>query len=182
MVVLALSAGWNRPPSGPIGGGNSDYIEIVVEGDQLSRLESGGEPVSLTRIGEGEDMLMRIEAEFAALSDDPAGGPHFKIDSDLELAFSNHTLEVTITARPTEQRGALSMLVNYSTGRSGDSGWIEFDLVPDFADYRFTYEVPPRGPERGLDYLAIKPVVPAKTRGVEIEKVVLKRLRRMRQS
>ena len=70
MVFGALAFGLNRPPSGPIGGANSNYKTIDVEGEQLSRMESGGEVVRLTRIGEAEDMTMEVMAAFGALSDD----------------------------------------------------------------------------------------------------------------
>lgn len=178
MVFGALSFGLNRPPSGPIGGANTDYRTIEVTGEQLSRMESGGEVVRLTRVGEGEDMTMQVLAEFGALSDDTLRGPHFKIDADLEANFAGHTIEITITARPTQERGAEAMLVNYSTGKDADSGWLRFDLETDYSEYRFTYDVPDTVTERGLDYLGIKPEVPSKTRGIEIKNVTFNLLGR----
>ncbi len=178
MILVALQVGVKRLPSGPIGGADSNYIEVIVEGEQLSRLESGGEVVELDRIGTGDDMVMRIIAAFGALSDDTTRGPHFKIDADLERAFAGHTVEVTISARPTQERGANAMLVNYSTGKNGNSGWLRFDLEPNYAEYRFTYDLPANVTERGLDYLGIKPDVLSKKRGIEIRKVVFKRLGR----
>ncbi len=178
MVYLAMTLGVNQLPNGPIGGGESNYRNIIVEGDQLARIESGGEAVDLRRIGEGDDMTVEVYADFGALSDDPTRGPHFKLDADLEAAFAGRTLEVTITARPTDTRGAQMMFVNYSTGKGGDSGWLGFDLATEYSDYRFTYDVPKEVPVRGYDYLAIKPDVPAKSRGLEIRKIELKLLGR----
>lgn len=183
MVLLAFSAGFGRPPSGPIGGGGTDYKLIAVEGDQLSRMESGIDYAKLERIGEGDDMLMRVTAFFESLSDQPERGPHFKIASDLETRFSNFTLEVTITARASPVRGASTMLVNYSTGNQGNSGWLNFRLKEDFEDYRFTYDVPPSQPgTSGYDYLAIKPEVPAKTRSLDIKRIEFRPIARWRKS
>lgn len=172
MVFLAFSAGFDRPPSGPIGGGGTDYQLIIIDGDQLSRMESGVDFARLERIGEGDEMVMRVTTTFDSLSDQPERGPHFKIAPDLETRFSKHTLEVTITARASPVSGASDMLVNYSTGNEGNSGWLSFRLTEDFADYRFTYDVPQSRPgQQSYDYLAIKPDVPSKRGGLEIKRV-----------
>ena len=60
----------------------------------------------------------------------------------------------------------------------GESGWTEFMMTPDFADYQFTYEVPRISGAQGVDYFAIRPVAPEKRRAVEIESITLRPLGR----
>jgi len=66
MVYLAMTLGVNQLPNGAIGGGESNYRNIIVEGDQLARIESGGEAVDLRRMGVGDDMTVEVYADFGA--------------------------------------------------------------------------------------------------------------------
>lgn len=84
-------------------------------------------------------------------------------------------------ARPASDGGALSFEANYSAGPEGNSGWKRFALLQDYAPFTFTYDVPfkPMDAERGVDYLAIRPIVPEKDRAIEVRSVTFERLRQI---
>ncbi|MCI4645540.1 MAG: hypothetical protein MRY64_12235 [Hyphomonadaceae bacterium] len=174
LVWLALLPGVGALPSGPVSVGDGQYRQIEVSGLELNRIEAGGEvDIQLVR-GEGPAYL-RMETIAGALPDDPLRGPHFMLAADLEVQFSGFEMEITVRAKPGERLGATQMMVNYSTGRDGESGWETFDLRPDWEDFTFRYRVPVKTGENGLDYLAIRPVTPDKTRSLLIESIRFRR-------
>ena len=174
LVYLALMPGIGALPSGPVSVGDGNYSLVEVDGVQLNRIEAGGEvDIELVR-GDGPTHL-RIETIAGALQDDPVLGPHFVLAADLEVQFSGFEMDVVVRAKPGERLGATQMMVNYSTGREGESGWQTFNLQPDWADFTLTYRVPVKPGENALDYLAIRPVTPDKTRSLLIESVTFRR-------
>lgn len=174
LVGLALQPAMGALPSGPVSVGDGNYSVVTVDGLQLNRMEAAGESqIDLVR-DDGEPHL-RIETLAGRLPDDPLRGPHFPLEADLEVQFAGHALTVEIRARPGETRGATQMMVNYSTGRDGESGWQVFDLQPDWQRFSFTYDVPIKTGANALDYLAIRPVTPDKSRVLLVERVVFRR-------
>ncbi|MEM8618013.1 MAG: hypothetical protein AAGF20_13905, partial [Pseudomonadota bacterium] len=57
------------------------------------------------------------------------------------------------------------------------SGWQTFDLKPGWQTYDFTFNVPEKLLEdsAAFDYLSIRPVVPEKTRALEVRSVEFRR-------
>lgn len=174
LVLLALRPALGALPTGAVSVGDGNYLQILVEGTQLNRINAGGE-ARIDLVQSGNPVFLEIETAAGSLQDDPLLGPHFVLAEDIELQFSGHEIEIAITARPAQSRGATQMRVNYSAGRDGESGWQEFDLTPDWAVYRFTYNVPVKTGERALDYLAIRPVTPDKTRALQVSNVEMLR-------
>lgn len=179
MVGLAIWPGLTRLPVGPVAGDGVNYDRIVIEDEYLNKVVAGGEAVTKLVREDGRFLLL-IEADAGALPDDPESGPHFQLASDLELQFSGMRIRCTVRMRPTETRGAMQARVNYLAGRVGESGWQTFDLKPEFEDFTFVYDVPQHVGDQGLDYFAIRPVVPDKTRGLLVERITFERLGRSR--
>ena len=179
MAVFSIRIGTGSLPSGTVSGAGTDYVTIQVAGNELNRMEAGGE-VGLGIVDRPEGPVLRIETAADVLSDDPLRGPHFVLDSDMENVFQGSTIRITMRVKPSERYGAMKFMANYSTGKVGESGWQEFDLMPDYKDYSFEYDVPlrPDPNENGYDYLAIRPVTPEKTRAIEIASVTFTRLDR----
>jgi len=176
MVVLALSPGAGVcAPTGPVGGANSDYKTITVDGCNLNRMIAGGED-GLGLIERDGEKFLKIEAFSGLQNDDPQRGPHFEIDSDLERVFADHEVEITLTVRPSNRRGAHAFQANYSTGRNGESGWQSFDMYPDWREYSFIYRLPVKLGDNAFDYLGIKPVVPEDSRAIEIKQIRFRRI------
>lgn len=175
MVLLALSPGAGDLPKGPIGGANSDYKTIIVEGDQLNRIIAGGEGAMGMVDLDGEKIL-KIEAIAGLQNEDPVRGPHFILDSDLERVFADHEVEITMTIRPSQRKGAHAFQANYSTGRQGESGWQTFDMIPDWREYSFIYRLPVKLGDNAYDYLGIRPVVPEDYRAIEVKRVKFRRI------
>lgn len=174
MVFLALRPAMGALPSGPVSVGDGQYGEVRVSGVQLNRMLAGGDADIELLEDDGTHVLI-LEAEAGALVDDPVLGPHFQLAADLEAQFAGFEMTIAVTARPGEVRGASQMQVNYSAGRDGESGWQVFDLVPSDQTYSFTYRVPVKSGENGLDYLAIRPVVPDKSRTLIVSEIVFTR-------
>lgn len=174
IVFLAIRPALGALPTGPVSVGNLQYDNVTVEGVDLNRIETGGE-ARIELVRENGDTMIQVETAAGTLSEDPRLGPHFPLAADLERQFSGFEMMITVRAKPGQPPGATQMKVNYSTGRDGESGWQAFDLKPDFDDYSFRYQVPVKTGENGLDYLAIRPVTPDKTRNLLIERVVFER-------
>ena len=175
LVLLALSPQFGALPSGPVSVGDMNYDRVSVEGMELNRMEAGGDAeVKLVEVADGAAAI-EIVTMAGALSENPQFGPHFVLAADLEVQFSGFEVEILVTARPGDTRGATQMQVNYSTGRDGESGWQVFDLKRDWDTFSFTYKVPVKSGENALDYLAIRPVTPDKTRSIMIRQVEFRR-------
>lgn len=175
MVGIAIWPGLTRMPEGPVAGDGQNYDRIVIEGQYLNKVIAGGE-ARTELVRDDGDYLLYIEAAAGALADDPEAGPHFRLASDLEFQFSGMRVRCTVRMRPTETRGAMQARVNYLAGRAGQSGWQTFDLRPEFEDFSFVYDVPVNIGEQGFDYFAIRPVVPEKSRGMLVERIIFERL------
>lgn len=174
MVLIALRPSADALPKGPIGGADSDYKTITVEGVQLNRIIAGGDAAMGLVERDGEPVL-KIEALAGMLHDDPIKGPHFELDSDLERVFSDHDVEIKMVVRPSERRGAHAFQANYSAGRPGESGWQTFDMYPEWREYSFIYRVPLKTGDNAFDYLGLRPVVPEDTRSIEIKRITFRR-------
>lgn len=179
LVFLALLPAMDRKPSGSVSFSQTEadagYQKVVIEGDQLYKIVAGGE-AELKLVEVDGRVVLSIEAGAGLLGDDPLRGPHFRLAADIENVLSGKRIRVTVRARPGEVRGASEVLVNYSTGRRGESGWQRLALKPDWSEVRFTYDVPKREEEQGVDYFAIRPAVPDKTRSVMVDRVIIERI------
>ena len=182
IIAAAALPGQNRMSCGSVSGGASlDYSSITVAGDDLCRLEVGGE-ARVTQIRTDDAISsVEIKASSGALGDRPDRNPHFRLAEDIERQFSGFRIRVTIEAKPGLDGGALAFEANYSAGPEGNSGWQRFNLMPDYETFSFTYDVPfkPLDAENGVDYLAIRPIVPEKDRAIEIRSVTFDRLRQI---
>lgn len=176
MVGLAVQPGIGQLPTGSVAGDGMHYDRIVIDGAYLNKVIAGGD--ARTRLLRTADRgyLLEISAEADALLEAPEQGPHFRLAPDIEVQFSGRKIRVTVRARPAADQGAMQIRVNYSAGRAGESGWKQFDLQPGFTDFTFDYDVPVASGEQGVDYIAVRPVVPEKRRGILVESIVLERI------
>ena len=178
MVGLAIAPGIGRLPGPPTTGDGQHYDRVIIKDKYLNAIVAGGDAITRLENGPGGQRQLYIEADAGVLSDSPELGPHFRLAADLELQFSGFTIRCTVRARPADDHGAMQMQANYSAGRVGDSGWQVFDLQPGFQDYSFEYKVPLIEGDQGVDYFAIRPVVPDKSRALIVEQVTFERLGR----
>ena len=178
MVALAVAPGIGRLPTGAVTGDGRDYSRVTIEDAYLNKVVAGGDAVTRLENGPDGKKVLYIEADAGALSDTPELGPHFRLAADMELQYSGFRIRCTVRARPADDHGAMQMQANYSAGRVGESGWQVFDLKPGFQDYSFEYNVPLIEGDQGVDYFAVRPVVPEKSRAVIVEKITFDRLKR----
>lgn len=178
IIASAALPGRDRLSCGSsVSGAGTNYFQVSVTGDGLCRIEAAGQ--SDIQLVQGNDELesVVISAGAGQLGDRPERNPHFRLAADLEQFYAGSRIRVTVEARPARPQGAMSFEVNYSAGNEGNSGWRTFDLQNGYQSFSFEWDVPLRETQTtAVDYLSIRPVVPEKTRGVEIRAVRLERV------
>ncbi len=178
LIAFAALPGRDRQACGSVSGAGTSYAIIELTAADMCRLEAAGQ-ARLNLLGlEGAPTAMRISAGAGMLGDRPDRNPHFRLAADLEQAFSGFRVRTTIEARPADEGGALALEANYSEGAKGNSGWQRFDLKPGWNTYSFEWDVPARTrtEDQGVDYLALRPYVPEKTRAVDVRAVTFERV------
>jgi hypothetical protein len=176
LVVVALIPGAGALPTGSVTGDGEDYSVITIEGRYLNKVYAGGDAITRLEKDALGKRVLYIEAEVGRLSDNPELGPHFKLAGDVETQFSGMTIRITVTAKPAVDGGAENVALNYSAGQAGGSGWKIFPLGSGKTDISFEYKVPLVVGDQGNDFLAIRPVVPIKSRALIVEKITMERL------
>lgn len=175
MILSALYLGWQKPQCGPFGGadGPEDYALIILQGGDLCRMEAY-EGYDLDLAGN----VLTIRADSAANFPDVQRNAHFRLGPDLETVYAGHKVRISLTVKPTEGGGAEAFEFNYSAGKAGNSGWIRFDLKPEWETYTAEVNIPRKLLENAasLDYISVRPVVPEKTRGIELREIRFRRL------
>lgn len=179
IIAAAALPGKDRLGCSSVSGAGTNYNTVRVEGNDLCRMKAAGQS-DIERILVGDEISsIWISAGAGLLGDRPDRNPHFRLARDLEFQFSDRRIKVTIVAKPASDHGALAFEANYSAGPEGNSGWHTFKLVPEYRAYSFTYDVPLHTTAgETVDYLAIRPVVPQKTRAVDIKSVTFERLKK----
>lgn len=175
LVVLALDPFTKRVPTGPVSAADRTVHNMTLSGQDLYRFTLGnvGE---LAIEGKKDQETLSITLQADEAYDNPRYGTFIAFDESVEFAYQGRRIRVTVTARSAGQFPASQFQANYSVGSRGESGWNTFDLTNEFKDYSFEYEVPYANRGLGLDYLAVRPVVPEKERTVEISKLHIKSL------
>ena len=177
IVAAAALPGRDRLSCGSVSGAGTNYQTVTVSGDDLCRMEAAGQADIDLQRSNGSIQSTIITVGAGLLGDRPERNPHFRLAADLENVYAGSRIRVTVEARPGPESGATAFEVNYSAGQEGNSGWRAFDLQPDYQAYSFTWNVPERLiADQAVDYLAIRPVVPEKSRTVEIRSVKFDRL------
>ncbi len=175
MVGLAVLAGVGQPRCGPFGGGNgpADYSLIVLGGQDLCRM-AGYRGYEL-KLDQG---TLEIKADADANFPEVERNAHFQLGPDLETVYAGQNVEIAFTVKPTDGAGAEAFEFNYSTGNAGDTGWTRFELKPEWDTYTAVVQIPRKLLETAtaFDYLSVRPVVPEKTRGIELKEITFKRL------
>lgn len=168
MVLVAIGPKQSTCPTGSLSAADTNYINLQYTGAQLNRFITNGKvQKNPCKLGTGFRLHLHtlntppVEAAMA--------GPHFRLASDIEHAFSNRTIRITVRARALTENGAAGFQANYASGAKNASGWQTFALSPEFADYMFEHEVPDAGADRGVDYLGLRPADTRVGVGMEIE-------------
>ena len=176
LALLAVREDKGRLPTGPVGGADTDYSRIMIADTNLNRITRS--PLTeIILLDQDGTKYLQIGAITTDLPENPAESAHFRLAADIETQFEGHTLRVIVTARSVGDLAARSFEVNYSAGKSGQSGWKVFDLARDFRSYSFETRVA-RASGQGVDYLGLRPIASDGIRIVEIKSIVFERLDR----
>ncbi len=175
MVIAGVYEGWTQPKCGPFGGaeGPADYSLIILNGGDLCRME-GAQGYELDL----DNDVLTIRAEETALVSGVHENAHFRLGPDLKTAYFGQKLRISLTVKPTDSGGAQAFEFNYSSGFVRDTGWTRFDLKPDWDTYTAEVNIPQKVLEApgGFDYISIRPVVPEKTRSIELREIRFRKL------
>lgn len=157
-----------RPLS--VGEGPRDFVKVI--GLDLNRFrETRRDTVTLIRKNEQVSYLRltsRRNTDLPTVAKDVA---HLPISTDLQLAFAQKNLKVTVTARSAPENGSPAMRLQFSAGSEGSSEWKSFLLTPEWQDYVFYYKPPAASGDLGLDYLAVWADPDGLGRGVEVKQI-----------
>lgn len=100
--------------------------------------------------------------------------PSVTISSEIEEKLSGKTIEVSISARASAGATAAQLEAIYYTVGVGNSGPRTFPLGPDYSDVTFTYDVPTRVGEPGVDYLGVAPASPDANASIDVRSVQIR--------
>jgi hypothetical protein len=169
-VFLALDPFADRPPSGPVSAGGRNAGDVEVAGEELLRFRVGSAAgLDLQETADGASLRITRLAE--QVYDDPRSGPHLVLAEDLEVAFADARVEVTIEARSEGDFAADAFEARYMARADAASPWETFPLTREFAPYTFVYDPPGHEGALGYDYLGVRPVAPDKRRTVDVRSV-----------
>ena len=172
--AYAFNYGRGDLPQGSVSGAGTSSNEVIIKGADLNRIINKGlYQTRMSSSGEENYFLTIISGSGAELPN-PEQGPHYRLAADVEHMFQGKTIEVTVRARPASSDPAHILLLNYSAGPAGDSGWKEFKLSPEFSDYKFTFDVPTRFGPQGVDYLGLRPKYAGFFQAIAIESVTIR--------
>jgi hypothetical protein len=171
-VFMAIQPFADRPPRGPLSAGGRNVEDVTMQDRELYRFLPGNfGGLQIIKPKDGQPTLLQITRQAEQTYENPQYGPHVIIASDIELAFEGRTVEVIIEARSAGEFPASRFEAFYQASPDGGSGWIGFDLTPEFAPYTFQFNTPPRGPVESYDWFALRPVAPDKERTMEVKSV-----------
>ncbi len=174
MVAFALAPGVMDPPSGSIGGADTEYERIVVEDSDLNRMIAGGG--SVIRVEPGErGAIARVAVGKGPRAAIPTEAPHFRLAADIETQFAGFTIRVTIEAKSAELGGAAQFEAAYFATPRDASGWREFDFSAAPCPCVFEYRAPLQSADPSVDYLVIRPLGGGE---IVVERVIFERLGR----
>lgn len=175
LVALAILPGRNRLPTGAVAGDGGNYERIEVSGKYLNKLVPT-ETASYRILRPNEsDYALEITADSSTIPENAEFGPHFRIDADIEMRFAKHPIRITLTVRRGDNN-TQQVAINYSAGKTQESGWRIFDIGPQASEVTFVYNVPESSGGNSVDYLGIRPVSESGTGRVIVEKIVMEQV------
>jgi len=181
LVGLALRRPANDLPTGSVSGADTDYRIIRVDGEDLNRFDAGEDAVRILGQSDARTTLL-VRATGEDFPGSPDAGPHFRLASDLETAFSGRQVRVNVRARMAEQDGSEALEISYMAGPEGRTRWQRFDLTDRFSNYAFNFDVPEAEFDQGFDFVGIRPVISPGGTSIEIESLTLVNLSLWRQA
>lgn len=153
-----------------VGQGQRDFVKVT--GLDLKRFrETRRDTVTFIRKNKDLSFIRltsRRNTDLPTVAKDVA---YIPLSTDLQMAFAQKNLKITVSARSAPENGSPTLRLQYSAGSDGSSEWLPFLLTPEWEDYIFNYTPPPSEGDRGLDYLAIWADPDGLGRGVEVQRV-----------
>lgn len=173
MISGAMAFDPRTEATAPLSVGTGERNYISVTGQDLNRIrQARRDTVTLIREKEGQTFLRITSRRNGDLPTAAKDVAYLPISTDLQLAFAEQNLKITISARSAPLNGSPAMRLQYSSGSDGNSDWRSFLLTPEWEDYSFYYTPPPSKGDLGLDFFAVWADPDGLGRGVEIRNLV----------
>lgn len=172
MIGGAMAYDPRTRASAPLSVGVGQRNFISVTGQDLNRFrQTRRDTVTLIRKNEKVSyvrMTSRRNTDLPTVAKDVA---YLPLSTDLQMAFAEKNLKVTISARSAHENGSPAMRLQFSAGSEGNSDWRSFLLTPEWETYTFYYTPPASQGDLGLDFLAVWADPDGLGRGVEVQNV-----------
>lgn len=176
LSVLMIGGAMAHDPrtraSAPLSVGIGQRNLVSVAGLDLNRFrQTRRDTVTLIRKNENVSYLRltsRRNSDLPTVAKDVA---YLPLSTDLQMAFAEKNLKVTMSARSAPENGSPAMRLQYSAGSEGNSDWRSFLLTPEWEDYTFYFTPPASRGDLGLDFFAVWADPDGLGRGVEVRKV-----------
>jgi len=172
MISGAMAFDPRTGASAPLSVGTGPRNFIEVTGIDLDRFrQTRRDTVTLIRKNEKQTFLRLTSRRNNDLPTAAKDVAYLPISTDLQLAFAERNLKITVSARSAPSNGSPAIRMQYSAGADGNSDWRSFLLTPEWEDYTFYYTPPPSRGDLGLDFFAIWADPDGLGRGVEVQNV-----------
>jgi hypothetical protein len=172
MIVIAMSNDPRSLNGSPLSVGSGRRDLVVAQGSNLARFrDTRRDTVSVIRVENQLPYARLTSRRSADLVTTAKEVAHLPINTDLEVAFAERNLKITIRARRAPVNGSPTMRAEYYASADDTSDWKSFLVTPEWQDYTFEY-TPPKSPASlGLDFLGIWADPDGLGRGVEVSKI-----------
>jgi len=172
MTGAALAVDPRTIPSTPMSVGEGSREVVTVAGQNLLRFRQGRRDTSTLLRQESQPSFLRITSRRNA--DLPTAAldvTNLPLATDLEVAFAQKELTITIKARSAAQNGSPVMRAQYYAEADANSGWVDFLLTPEWQPYSFKYKPPSSPNAQSLDFLSLWADPDGLGRGVEVREI-----------
>jgi len=179
LVCIAAFRFGEQLPIGSVSGAATDYVTVTINGEQLNRFKAGPK-LEKEILSTPEGTILDLKVIAPDFPQSANAGPHFRLAPDLEVAFAERRIRITLRARATSQVDPTALEINYMSSSNTNSGWQNFSLSEEFADYSFEYTPPKSAHNSSVDFLGIRPGVDTVsgdlTAGIQIESLTFHNL------
>jgi hypothetical protein len=161
-------------PNSPMSVGSGPRDIVTVSGIDLYRFRETRRDTATVIRPENQPPFLRLTSRRNSdLPTNVKDVAHLPLATDLELAFAERRLTITVIARAAHSNGSPIMRAMYAADAGQSSNWQTFLLAPEWQRYTFEITPPPSPNNRSLDFLAIWADPDGLGRGAEIQSISL---------
>ena len=178
-VIVGIAINFGEPEP------QRSSTDILRDGFELSGanmrglIASPGTGVKFTDDGFGGIEYATLTAQISLENSPPSIGVMTTIGEDVQNAFAEKDINVTVRARQNAARASKTFKIGYYALDGGASGWRDFTVTPEFQNYTFEWR-PGSTEAKGavdhpeVDYIGIWPAPGGDNEAIDIEWIRVK--------